>query len=186
MPWTAEYNREYQREWARRERRERPERSRARNQRYRENHRAELTARQQARYKRYKEADPNFKEKRNAQLRAKRRAGLFKMSPETRRRRADQQRLRRILNREQYLAERRLRRLGYDREANEYAAVLLGDPCSYCGRQTETVDHIDPVSAGGPNEWANLTAACRSCNSSKYDRPLLNFLACMAVEQVQK
>lgn len=68
------------------------------------------------------------------------------------------------------------RRLGYDQDAADYAAILLADPCSYCGRPSEHVDHIVPSSGGGPNEWQNLTGACESCNLSKHAHPLLHFL----------
>lgn len=55
-------------------------------------------------------------------------------------------------------------------------AHLYRDPCSYCGEDGGTVDHIIPVVAGGSSEEANFTAACRSCNASKNDRGLLTFL----------
>jgi DNA-binding transcriptional regulator YiaG len=54
-----------------------------------------------------------------------------------------------------------------------YLDVLRADPCAYCGGAADTVDHIEPRSGGGPNGWANLTAACRRCNSRKGKRPLL-------------
>lgn len=54
--------------------------------------------------------------------------------------------------------------------------ILLSDPCAYCGGSSDTVDHIRPVIAGGDGEWENLTASCRSCNSSKNATPMLHFL----------
>ncbi|WP_406630340.1 HNH endonuclease [Amycolatopsis sp. WGS_07] len=47
--------------------------------------------------------------------------------------------------------------------------------CAYCGRRATTVDHITPVSRGGPRtSWLNTVAACggsaRSCNARKADR----------------
>lgn len=60
-----------------------------------------------------------------------------------------------------------------------YEMILLGDPCSYCGcRLTlkDGPDHIEPFVNGGSGSWENLTAACRPCNSSKADRPLLLWL----------
>lgn len=62
-------------------------------------------------------------------------------------------------------------------EGRAYAALLERDPCSYCGQPASTVDHIDPVSAGGSGDWTNLTAACLSCNASKQERRLLLFMA---------
>lgn len=57
-----------------------------------------------------------------------------------------------------------------------YMAVLRRDPCAYCGNVAGTVDHIEPLNSGGSGGWANLTASCRSCNSSKSAAPLLAFL----------
>lgn len=58
----------------------------------------------------------------------------------------------------------------------EYAAILRRDPCSYCGGPGGEVDHIVPPSKGGTGHWTNLTAACKSCNSSKNARSLLHFM----------
>lgn len=62
-------------------------------------------------------------------------------------------------------------------ESREFIAIILRDPCAYCGGTGGTVDHITPVSLGGTNAWENLTGACLSCNSSKNAQPLLHFLA---------
>lgn len=79
----------------------------------------------------------------------------------------------------QYTRDRRARmayrgRIGS--HAREYAGILMRDPCCYCGAAAEVPDHIVPVSRDGADEWANLTAACRSCNAEKCDRPLLMYL----------
>jgi 5-methylcytosine-specific restriction endonuclease McrA len=42
--------------------------------------------------------------------------------------------------------------------------------CAYCGGRAATVDHILPLSRGGPNTWTNTVAACASCNALKADR----------------
>ena len=65
----------------------------------------------------------------------------------------------------------------HDEWTADYIALLLNDPCSYCGGRAGTVDHIVPLHAGGTNEWHNLTAACKACNSSKSNRDLLGHLA---------
>jgi 5-methylcytosine-specific restriction endonuclease McrA len=71
----------------------------------------------------------------------------------------------------------RMRRLsGGVADLDPFAAVVAGDPCSYCGGPGGEVDHVDPVSAGGVSDWTNLTGACRSCNARKNARPLLAFL----------
>jgi hypothetical protein len=61
-------------------------------------------------------------------------------------------------------------------ETAEYIAVLRRDPCSYCGKDAGSVDHIDALHIGGNNNPENLTAVCRSCNSSKRTETLLSFL----------
>lgn len=67
-----------------------------------------------------------------------------------------------------------------DGESHKVAwmTVLRRDPCSFCGREGGTVDHIVPRSAGGPglHDWTNFGGACASCNSSKSSVPLLEFL----------
>lgn len=50
--------------------------------------------------------------------------------------------------------------------------------CAYCSRPARlTMDHIEPLVSGGAHEPGNITAVCRSCNSSKNDTPLLVWLA---------
>lgn len=84
-------------------------------------------------------------------------------------------------NRERYRQNMRraklLRKVGKNELSREYAEILLGDPCSYCGSTAGSIDHIEPVSAGGSNEWPNLTSSCLDCNRCKTTRPLLIFLA---------
>lgn len=52
------------------------------------------------------------------------------------------------------------------------SAVLRRDRhrCVYCGRPAATVDHVLPVSRGGPSSWDNVVAACAPCNGAKADR----------------
>jgi len=57
-----------------------------------------------------------------------------------------------------------------------YRTILKQDPCSYCGKPSEEIDHIEPLIAGGFESEDNLTAACKSCNSRKKDRPLLTWM----------
>ncbi len=45
-----------------------------------------------------------------------------------------------------------------------------GHRCGYCGHRADTIDHVLPASRGGRNEWGNVVAACRTCNSRKADR----------------
>lgn len=64
------------------------------------------------------------------------------------------------------------------RELNQeqMRGVLYHDLCAYCGDPCEQLDHIEPRAHGGANGPENLTAACRSCNQRKRDKPLLSFL----------
>lgn len=58
--------------------------------------------------------------------------------------------------------------------------ILRGDPCAYCGSPTSgTVDHISPVSGRGHDrhKWHNYTGSCETCNGSKANVPLLEWLA---------
>lgn len=49
--------------------------------------------------------------------------------------------------------------------------------CSYCdARRPLTMDHIDPLVLGGAHDPENIVAACKPCNSSKSDTPLLFWL----------
>lgn len=48
--------------------------------------------------------------------------------------------------------------------------------CQYCGNKPPAVilhvDHIEPVSIGGPNTTENMITSCQSCNLGKSDVPL--------------
>jgi hypothetical protein len=48
--------------------------------------------------------------------------------------------------------------------------------CQYCGEKAPDVflevDHIEPVSKGGTNDFLNLITACKNCNAGKSDRKL--------------
>lgn len=50
-----------------------------------------------------------------------------------------------------------------------------GRACTYCAGQVDTVDHVIPLVRGGTNHEGNLTPACRSCNSRKQDRLVIEF-----------
>jgi 5-methylcytosine-specific restriction endonuclease McrA len=51
----------------------------------------------------------------------------------------------------------------------------IGWRCFYCGcpvftSAVRTIDHVVPLSLGGPHHVGNLVPACRKCNLSKHDR----------------
>lgn len=52
---------------------------------------------------------------------------------------------------------------------------LRSAQCAYCGQAGGTVDHLVPLSRGGQHAEGNLVPACRSCNSSKGDKLLVEW-----------
>lgn len=50
-----------------------------------------------------------------------------------------------------------------------------GRQCAYCPALATTVDHVIPLIRGGTNHEGNLVPACRSCNSRKQDRLVIEF-----------
>jgi HNH endonuclease len=46
---------------------------------------------------------------------------------------------------------------------------LTHNTCIYCGRRSESVDHLLPQSRGGPSVTENCVPACLSCNGHKSD-----------------
>ena len=48
-----------------------------------------------------------------------------------------------------------------------FTARYYGKPCIVCGKPSDTIDHIVPISCGGTNDIENLQPMCRSCNSKK-------------------
>lgn len=62
------------------------------------------------------------------------------------------------------------------RALTSWVRTLLRDPCPYCGRPSQTVEHVVPVSLGGAVDETNLVGACRPCNSSKGPKSLLSYL----------
>lgn len=55
-----------------------------------------------------------------------------------------------------------------------------GFRCQYCGRSGRDgvrleVDHLVPVSRGGPTTPDNLVTACFDCNRSKHARPVIDY-----------
>lgn len=70
-------------------------------------------------------------------------------------------------------ARRRARKAGV--ESEPLSRIIVADrdgwKCCYCGvsltKKTLTLDHVRPISKGGPHTYANVVAACKPCNSSK-------------------
>ncbi len=47
---------------------------------------------------------------------------------------------------------------------------MYGDRCWMCGADADHVDHVIPISKGGPHVLANLRPACGPCNRRKGNR----------------
>jgi len=63
---------------------------------------------------------------------------------------------------------------------DERLKLVLPRACCYCGdrdRDRLSADHLLPTKRGGPDTGDNLVWACRSCNSSKGARDVLEWLA---------
>lgn len=53
---------------------------------------------------------------------------------------------------------------------------LYSRPCFYCGaKQNITLDHVVPIARGGRHSIGNLVAACKSCNSSKHKKFIMEW-----------
>lgn len=50
-----------------------------------------------------------------------------------------------------------------------------GRNCTFCNGPADTIDHLIPLVRGGTNYEGNLAPACRSCNSRKQDRLVIEF-----------
>ena len=77
---------------------------------------------------------------------------------------------------------RRMRKLsagGRGVTAAQWAEVLAASLgiCAYCNeRRPLTLDHIEPLSRDGEHDIDNVSAVCKSCNSSKHNKLLLLWL----------
>lgn len=71
--------------------------------------------------------------------------------------------------------------------------VRDGFACAYCGDSLRdaapadvTLDHLLPRAAGGKNAATNLVTACRACNSSRKDRPWLDYATGGAQDRIEQ
>lgn len=79
--------------------------------------------------------------------------------------------------RRQHTHSRKRKTLPLPPEGREVLLDEFEGRCAYCSRPAETWDHIVPVSKGGDTTPGNVVPACRSCNSSKKDRDLDEWMA---------
>ncbi len=62
---------------------------------------------------------------------------------------------------------------------SQWAAIkeLYGHRCAYCARTRPLgMDHLDALSRGGLHGVVNIVPACKSCNSSKHNKPMVMWL----------
>lgn len=69
-------------------------------------------------------------------------------------------------------ARRRARKVGtqiarFGRSEISARMAFFGNRCWMCGGAFECIDHVKPLSKGGPHLLSNLRPACNSCNGSK-------------------
>ena len=50
---------------------------------------------------------------------------------------------------------------------------FTGKSCIYCGKPSESIDHVIPRSQGGLSKTENCVPACLSCNGDKSDENAL-------------
>jgi hypothetical protein len=61
---------------------------------------------------------------------------------------------------------------------DERLKMILPQACCYCGsRELLSIDHLIPTKRGGEHSGENLVWACRTCNSAKGARDVLEWLA---------
>ena len=76
-----------------------------------------------------------------------------------------------VLRLRYYIKPKQFRRVRLSREN-----IFIRDnyECQYCGDEFPykdlTLDHVMPVSRGGPKSWKNLVTACHKCNHKKGNR----------------
>lgn len=108
--------------------------------------------------------------------------------------RYERSRDKRISLAEQYGHVRRARLANVESEPGVTIKRLrkdLGDGCCYCGvlmdfvprkrgegisPRRATLEHVIPISRGGTHSFDNASLACHSCNTSKNNKPLLEWL----------
>ena len=52
---------------------------------------------------------------------------------------------------------------------------ITKNKCIYCGKQSDSLDHILPISKGGESIRSNCVPCCLSCNGKKSDSEVLNW-----------
>ncbi|MGI0083110.1 MAG: HNH endonuclease [Nitrosopumilaceae archaeon] len=71
-----------------------------------------------------------------------------------------------------------------DFSEDEDEEMMMERECVYCGaKENLSIDHIIPISKGGPNVASNKVLSCKSCNSSKRDKDIFEWYYIVKKEQ---
>jgi hypothetical protein len=53
--------------------------------------------------------------------------------------------------------------------------LLYNSPCFYCGKPSQTIEHVMPIARGGTHGIGNLVPSCGPCNYSKADKTVMEW-----------
>jgi 5-methylcytosine-specific restriction endonuclease McrA len=141
------------------------------NRRYRAKHKEEIAAYNKAYYAKNRDSILAQKAVYNAKHKEEKaaRQQVRRQTPEGRK----------VARRHNHNYKARRRGLVADLTQEQWEKILLdfSNECAYCGdtRDLEQ-DHIIPVSRGGGYTKENIIPACRSCNASKGDKLIIEWL----------
>ena len=62
-----------------------------------------------------------------------------------------------------------------DRRWRKSLHTFTNKCCIYCGKNSESIDHIEPISKGGASITNNCVPACLSCNGQKSDEEVFKW-----------
>lgn len=70
----------------------------------------------------------------------------------------------------------RVRNNGVYKISNKFLQKIYSSPCAGCGTLKDiSADHIIPIARGGRHSEGNLQSLCRSCNSSKGSKTMMEW-----------
>lgn len=60
----------------------------------------------------------------------------------------------------------------FTKQQLEQRMSVFGFRCAYCGGSFDHIDHVKPISKGGPHCLSNLRPSCKRCNLQKHNKSL--------------
>jgi 5-methylcytosine-specific restriction endonuclease McrA len=118
-----------------------------------------------------------YNSKNRLEILAKRKAKYQENKSVFRQHNSDWEKQNRIITRERTRRRRfRLKEIvSYQITIKEFEK-LYSNPCFYCGSEEQTsIDHVIPISRGGTHGIGNLVSCCKSCNSSKCNKTIMEW-----------